>query len=145
MKQSTLNNGGHETMTKRFLLANSDYDLKYEMRIADLTRVDKTKEDFFNEEEECYDYNKFLEYLYDNNAFLTKDKAEKVLNEQDQQIKQLKQEVTYRKEQFDVYQQKVIRTLEKEYNFIENNEHIPNNEKIVAKLEIEKLKEELMK
>ena len=81
-------------MTKRFLLANSDYDLKYEMRIADLTRVDKTKEDFFNEEEECYDYNKFLEYLYANNAFLTKDEAEKVLNEQAQKIKELEHELS---------------------------------------------------
>lgn len=90
MKQSTLNNGGHETMTKRFLLANSDYDLKYEMRIADLTRVDKTKEDFFNEEnDEYYNYVKFREYLYANNAFLTKDEAEKVLNEQDQKIKDI--------------------------------------------------------
>ena len=67
----------------------------------------------------------------------------KEFNEKDQQIKQLKQEVTYRKEQFDVYQQKVVRTLEKEYNLIEKKEHIPNSEKIFAKLEIEKLKEEL--
>ena len=74
---------------------------------------------------------------------LTLEDACNLLNKQDQQIKQLKQEVTHRKEQFDVYQQKVVRTLEKEYNWIENTEHIPNNEKIVAKLEIEKLKEKL--
>jgi len=79
-----------EQMSNRFLLESSDYDLKYEMRIADLTRVDKTKEDFFNDEEGCYNYNEFLEYLYDNNAFLTKDEAEKILNEQDRQIKETK-------------------------------------------------------
>ena len=41
---------------KRFLLEDSDYDLKYEFRVADLSRVEKTKEDFWNEKEEKYDY-----------------------------------------------------------------------------------------
>ena len=78
-------------MTERFLLESSNYDLKYEMRIADLTRVEKSKEDFFDEDEECYKYHEFLEYLYEHGAFLTRDEAEKVLNEQDQQIKKTKE------------------------------------------------------
>jgi len=93
-----------------------------------------------------YEINNYEDFMVKDNQkekVLYDEDIEKLLNEQDQKIKQLKQEVTHRKEQFDVYQQKVVRTLEKEYNLIENNEHIPHNEKIVAKLEIEKLKEEL--
>ena len=75
---------------KRFLLEDSDYDLKYEFRVADLSRVEKTKEDFWNEKEEVYDYFDYIEYLYENNAFLTTDEADKILNELAEENKQLK-------------------------------------------------------
>lgn len=68
-------------MTKnRFLLQVGDYDLAYEFRVADLTRVDKTKEDFWNEEVEVYEYLEYLNYLYMNGAFLTMKEANKIFN-----------------------------------------------------------------
>lgn len=75
---------------KRFLLEDSDYDLEYEFSVADLSRVEKTKEDFWNEKEEVYDYFDYIEYLYENNAFLTTDEADKILNELAEENKQLK-------------------------------------------------------
>ena len=78
---------------KRFLLENSDYDLKYEFRIADLSRVEKTKEDFWDKEEKCCNYHGiggYLEYLYNNNAFLTQHEADKVLNALAEDNEQLK-------------------------------------------------------
>ena len=78
---------------KRFLLEQSDYDLKYEFRVADLSRVEKTKEDFWNKEEERYNYHDeggYLDYLYDNNAFLTEEEADKVLNELNDENEELK-------------------------------------------------------
>ena len=75
---------------KRFLLEDSDYDLKYEFSVADLSRVEKTKEDFWNEKEEVYDYFDYIEYLYENNAFLTTDEADKILNELAEENQQLK-------------------------------------------------------
>lgn len=78
---------------KRFLLEPSDYDLKYEFRIADLSRVEKTKEDFWNEKAECYMYIEFLTYLYGHGAFLTQEDADIVLNELSDENKQLKQQL----------------------------------------------------
>lgn len=79
------------TMTeKRFLLEPSDYDLKYEFRIADLSRVEKTKEDFWNEKTECYMYVEFLNYLYGHNAFLTEEEADEILNSLADENKQYK-------------------------------------------------------
>ena len=75
---------------KRFLLEDSDYDLEYEFSVADLSRVEKTKEDFWNEKEEVYDYFDYIEYLYENNAFLTTDEADKILNELAEENQQLK-------------------------------------------------------
>lgn len=75
---------------KRFLLEDSDFDLKYEFRVADLSRVEKTKEDFWNEKEEKYDYFDYIEYLYENNAFLTIEEADKILNELAEENQQLK-------------------------------------------------------
>ena len=75
---------------KRFLLEDSDYDLKYEFRVDDLSRVEKTKEDFWNEKEEKYDYFDYIEYLYENNAFLTTEEADKILNELAEENQQLK-------------------------------------------------------
>lgn len=66
--------------SNRFLLQAGDYDLAYEFRVADLTRVDKTKEDFWNEEVEVYEYLEYLNYLYMNGAFLTMEEANKILN-----------------------------------------------------------------
>lgn len=86
---------------KRFLLERSDYDLKYEFRIADLSRVDKTKEDFWDEEEEMYNYrgiDGFLDYLYDNNAFLTQDEANQVLNELHEENQSLKEKIAFLEE-----------------------------------------------
>lgn len=68
-------------MTKnRFLFGASEFDLKYEFRVADLTRVERTIEDFWNEEEEIFEYLEFLNYLYINNAFLTMEEANKIFN-----------------------------------------------------------------
>lgn len=66
--------------SSRFLLQASDYDLAYEFRVADLTRVDKTKEDFWNEEVEVYEYLEYLNYLYMNGAFLTMEEANEIFN-----------------------------------------------------------------
>lgn len=86
-----MNTGIMINMTeKRFLLEDSDYDLKYEFSVADLSRVEKTKEDFWNEKEEVYDYFDYIEYLYENNAFLTTDEADKILNELAEENQQLK-------------------------------------------------------
>ena len=65
---------------KRFLLGASHYDLRYEFRVADLTRVEKTKEDFWNEEKEEYEYLEYLNYLYMNGAFLTEEEVDKIFN-----------------------------------------------------------------
>ena len=78
------------TENKRFILEDSDYDLKYEFRIADLSRVKKTKEDFWHEKG-FYMYIEFINYLYEHNAFLTKDEADNILNELADENKQLKQ------------------------------------------------------
>ena len=84
---------------KRFLLEDSDYDLKYEFRIADLSKVKKTKEDFWNDKEEEYNYRGnggYLDYLYDNGAFLTQKEADELLNklnEENQKLKQFKNKV----------------------------------------------------
>ena len=81
---------------KRFLLEDSDYDLEYEFSVVDLSRVEKTKEDFWNEKEEVYDYFDYIEYLYENNAFLTIEEADKILNElaeENQQLKLLTKEI----------------------------------------------------
>lgn len=79
---------------KRFLLEDSDYDLKYEFSVADLSRVEKTKEDFWNEKEERYDYFDYIEYLYENNAFLTTDEADKILNELAEENQELKNKLS---------------------------------------------------
>ena len=73
----------------RFLLGESDYDLKYEFRVADLTRVERTIEDFWNKEEEIFEYLEFLNYLYMNNAFLTKEEANKIFNGLHEENKEL--------------------------------------------------------
>jgi len=65
---------------KRFVLERSDYDLKYEFRVADISKVKKTKEDFWNEEEEIYEYRKYIAYLWENDAFLTLEEADELLN-----------------------------------------------------------------
>ena len=65
---------------KRFIVVDGDYDIKYEFRIADLNRVKKTKEDFWDSEEECYNTHDFLEYLLNNNAFITAKDADLLLN-----------------------------------------------------------------
>ena len=65
---------------KRFITEQSDYDLMYEFRVADTSRVEKTKEDFWNEDEECYDYFEYIDYLYSHNAFLTEEEVNKILN-----------------------------------------------------------------
>ena len=78
------------TKNKRFHLEPSDYDLKYEFRIADLSRVKKTKEDFWHEKG-FFMYGEFITYLYGHNAFLTKDEADNILNELGDENKQLKQ------------------------------------------------------
>lgn len=72
--------GGSIMTEKRFLLESSDYDLKYEFRVADLSRVEKTKEDFWDEEEEQYHYRDYVSYLYDNDAFLTEEEADEIFN-----------------------------------------------------------------
>lgn len=77
---------------KRFVLERSDYDLKYEFRVADISKVKKTKEDFWNEEEEIYEYRKYINYLWENDAFLTLEEADELLNNLYEENKQLKSE-----------------------------------------------------
>lgn len=112
---------------KRFLLERSDYDLKYEFRIADLSRVDKTKEDFWDEEEEMYNYrgiDGFLDYLYDNNAFLTQEEADQVLNELHEENERLRNQLSHIQYRFFEYKNKrkiitekeVKKTLQKYFN-----------------------------
>ena len=94
---SILRKLGESIMTeKRFLLEKSDFDLKYEFRVADLSRVEKTKEDFWDEKEEQYHYRDYVSYLYDNDAFLTEEEADEILNslaDENQQYKILTDEL----------------------------------------------------
>ena len=55
---------------KRFWVIEGDSGINCEMRIADVNSVEKTKEDFWDSEEECYNTYDFLEYLLNNNAFI---------------------------------------------------------------------------
>lgn len=73
---------------KRFLVTGGYYDIKWDMRIADLNKVNKTKEDFWDEEEERYDMYKYYDYLHEKNAFLTDEDADKLLNGLDNSLKE---------------------------------------------------------
>lgn len=158
-------------MTKnRFLLQASDYDLKYEFRVADLTRVDKTKEDFWNEEVEVYEYLEYLNYLYMNGAFLTMEEANKIFNGLHEENEELRhklsqQEMEYatdlhrlaeeneelkQKVDFYKYFQKDARELEKENEKLrtKNNAYLQDievyrEENTHLKIENEQLKEEV--
>lgn len=82
-------------MTKnRFLLQASDYDVKYEFRVADLTRVEKTIEDFWNEKAGVYDYFEYLYYLSKNKAFLTMEEANKIFNGLHEENKELRHKLS---------------------------------------------------
>lgn len=98
----------------RFLLEGSDFDLKYEFRVADLSRVEKTKEDFWNEKEEKYDYFDYIEYLYENNAFLTEEDADKTFNGLHKENKELQHKLS---------QQEMEYTTDL-YRLVEENEQL---------------------
>ena len=76
---------------KRFEVIPGDSDLKWDIRIADLHRVEKTKEDFWNDDEECYNSYDYFSYLYDNDAFLTVDEAYTLFNSLEEENQELKQ------------------------------------------------------
>lgn len=86
--------------SNRFLLQVGDYDLKYEFRIADLTRVDKTIEDFWNEKAEVYEYLEYLNYLYMNGAFLTMEEANKIFNGLHKENKELQHKLLQQKMEY---------------------------------------------
>jgi len=61
-------------------------------RIYDLSKSNKTKEDFYDNEKECYDIAAFEEYLLDNDCMLTSDQVKDRLIKQEEKIKQLEKE-----------------------------------------------------
>lgn len=74
---------------KRFI----GYDFgEYENRnyaVYDLSKSEKTKEDFWDNEEECYDIWAFVDYLEENDCVLSCDEVVDLLNEQEATIRKL--------------------------------------------------------
>ena len=67
-------------------------------RIYDLTKSNKTKEDFYDNEKECYDIAAFEEYLLDNDCMLTSNQVKDRLIKQEEKIKQLEKELALMKD-----------------------------------------------
>ena len=90
-----------------------DDELEYrDYGIFDLSKADKTKKDFWNEDEECYELWKFDNYLVDEtNAMLTGENVVECLNHLHEENIQLKH---------------CLKKIEKELR--EYNELIWNNE-----------------
>lgn len=107
----------------RFLLGESDYDLKYEFRVADLSRVERTIEDFWNEKEEIFEYLEFLNYLYMNGAFLTKEEANKIFNGLHEENKELRHKLSQQEMEY-------ARTA---YKQAEENEQLRSDLKSIQK------------
>lgn len=74
-------------------------------RIYDLTKSNKTKEDFYDNEKECYDIAAFEEYLRDNDCMLTSDQVKDRLIKQEEKIKQLKCKLNYYEHKFASFNQ----------------------------------------
>ena len=72
------------------------YDIgEYENRnyaVYDISKSEKAKEDFWNNEEECYDIWVFIGYLEENDCILSCDDVVDLLNEQQATIQSLKEE-----------------------------------------------------
>lgn len=64
---------------------------------------------------------------------------EDALGRLEEENQRLKQEVNYRKNQLNEYQQKVVGTLREQYNWLKNNDKILNHEKTVALLELKSI------
>lgn len=66
--------------------------------IFDLSKADKTKEDFWDDEEECYIG--FQSYLVDStDSMLTGEEVTKLLNKQDEEIQRLEKDLKSKKPQ----------------------------------------------
>ena len=74
---------------KRFYCIDEDEYNSY--WIADTSKVDKNKEDFYDEKEELYQIYKFEEYLEDNNAVLKGEEVVDLLNELHEENMMLKE------------------------------------------------------
>lgn len=84
-------------MTEKYYCEDYDeYALNTEnnpYRIYDLSKSNKTKEDFYDNEKECYDIPAFKEYLFENECMLTGDEVKDKLTKQEEKIKQLEKEL----------------------------------------------------
>lgn len=117
---------------KRFEVIPGGYDSKWDIRIADLHRIKKTKKDFWNDTENRYNLYEYYNYLYDNNAFLTVEEAEKILNELAKEKEKLQNDATvlvysnqdYRKEneQLQTRNTRQANTIDELYNLIEKKD-----------------------
>ena len=83
-------------MTEKYYCEDYDeYSLSIKnipYRIYDLSKSNKTKEDFYDNEKECYDMPAFEEYLFENECMLTGDEVKDKLTKQEEKIKQLEKE-----------------------------------------------------
>lgn len=77
---------------KRFYCIDEDEYNAY--WIADTSKVDKNKEDFYDEKEELYQIYKFEEYLEDNNAVLKGEEVVDLLNELHEENQELKNKLS---------------------------------------------------
>ena len=76
---------------KRFIgYDNGEYENR-NYAVYDLSKSEKTKEDFWDNENDCYDIWAFMDYLEENNCILSCDKVVELLNEQQATINELKE------------------------------------------------------
>ena len=77
---------------KRFVIEEADTECMADICIADTSEVDFTLEDFWDYEDECYNYRKYIEHLWGDDAFLTIDEADELLNNLADENRHLKKE-----------------------------------------------------
>lgn len=78
-------------MTRFMGYDNGEYENR-NYAIYDLSKSEKTKEDFLDNENDCYDLWAFMDYLEENNCILSCDKVVELLNEQQDKIQRLEKE-----------------------------------------------------
>lgn len=79
-------------MTRFMGYDNGEYENR-NYAIYDLSKSEKTKEDFWNNENDCYDIWAFMDYLEENDCILSCDKVVELLNEQQATINKLNDEL----------------------------------------------------
>lgn len=107
---------------KRFI----GYDFgEYENRnyaVYDLSKSEKTKEDFWDNEEECYDIWAFVDYLEENDCVLSCDEVVGLLNKLYEENEQLKKELSEcEKFRYSVFK-RIEKTIESKDNCVLNKD-----------------------